>query len=547
LEYNLQSDSLSPCELLRSVAVAKQQANVPQCAEDGRFRPVQCKMGGQECWCVDAEGQEVIGTRTNSSAPLCASPCQLQSLLRCSPSGLFEEVQCEPSRGQCWCVDQDGMELYGTRQSGRPSRWVELLLSDVYDSAFVAHPPIHTFAQSNIYQVLQRRMLAVRLAVTGHFRCPSSCEEEQRSAKEALNVYIPSCEPGGTFSSRQCQQGGQCWCVDATGLELPGSRQQGDSLDCSKGPKPVAAIILVISTSFVDPLSLPLFFCCSSDPADRGPDSCPSMRRHALFHLFSASAPFQSSSFGRSQISCTSLVQTLSNLLPVEEELLPFLSQLVEVVGGLFHTVGGALRALSDSSHHRLQENLFGGNFLRKLTSSNFSGLVGTRGPFVLDWVSRKGDSIQENQDLVKSVSRVLGDQAFLLGLQVALGGHSSLLPLEQILTALLRSCSVTQHPTFLPSCTPSGAFRDVQCDVGQCWCVDSQGHELLGFRSAGWPSRCPSACEQQQASALRRRATLAAGAEVYVPACSEDGDFLPLQCVASHCFCVDVKGNSVG
>lgn len=48
-----------------------------------------------------------------------ASPCQLQTLLRCSPSGLFEEVQCDPSRGQCWCVDQDGMELYGTRQSGR--------------------------------------------------------------------------------------------------------------------------------------------------------------------------------------------------------------------------------------------------------------------------------------------------------------------------------------------------------------------------------------------------------------------------------------------
>lgn len=39
-EYSLQSDSLSPCELLRSEAVAKQQGNVPQCAEDGKFRCV---------------------------------------------------------------------------------------------------------------------------------------------------------------------------------------------------------------------------------------------------------------------------------------------------------------------------------------------------------------------------------------------------------------------------------------------------------------------------------------------------------------------------
>lgn len=159
------------------------------------------------------------------------------------------------------------------------------------------------------------------------------------------------------------------------------------------------------------------------------------MRRHALSHLFSASAaaPPQSSSFGRSQTSCTSLVQTLRDLLPVEGEFLPFLSQLVEMVGGLFPTVGGALRALSDSSHRRLQENLFGGKFLSKLASSNVSGLVGTRGPLVLDWVSGKGGSILQDQDLVESMSRVLGDQAFLLGLQVVLGAHSSLLPPEQV------------------------------------------------------------------------------------------------------------------
>lgn len=65
---------------------------------------------------------------------------------------------------------------------------------------------------------------------------PSSCEEERRAAAEALGAFVPSCEPGGGFSSRQCQQGGQCWCVDPTGQELPGSRQRGDSLDCSECP-----------------------------------------------------------------------------------------------------------------------------------------------------------------------------------------------------------------------------------------------------------------------------------------------------------------------
>ncbi|TNN02052.1 hypothetical protein fugu_009539 [Takifugu bimaculatus] len=603
-EYSLQSDSLSPCELLRTEAVAKQQGNVPQCAEDGKFRPLQCSMGGQECWCVDGDGQEVPGTRTNGSAPLCVSPCQLQSLLKCSPSGLFEEVQCDHSRGQCWCVDQNGMELYGTRQNGRPSRCpgscevrsrsllhsstphtppqcdgsgsflpvqcvfintttgthldmmtvfnsfpeafetfsgfrklfptvssycfcsdsrgremhntgVELLLSDVYDSAFDADPPVRSFAQSNIYRVLQRRMLAVRLRITGRFRCPSPCEEERWAATEAHSVYIPSCEPGGAFTTRQCQQGGQCWCVDHTGQELPGTRQQG-LLDCKLGP-----------------------------------DSCPARRHQALFHLLSGSVavPLQTSISDRSQTSCNSLVQTLRDLLPVEVEFPPFLSQLVEVVDGLFRTVGGALRALSHSSPQRLNENLFGGKFLKEIASSNFSGVLGSQGTFVRDWVSGKGDSLQENRVLVESVRRVLGDPAFLSSLKVALQGHSSLLPPEQILTPLLRSCSgqdVTKHATFLPRCTPSGAFQEIQCDSGECWCVDSQGHEVLGSRTAGRPSRCPSICERQQWSALNMRKNMAAGAEIYVPVCSEDGDFLPLQCVGSHCFCVDAKGNNV-
>lgn len=40
----------------------------------------------------------------------------------CSNSGEYQAVQCQPAAGQCWCVDQEGMEIYGTRQNGRPAR-----------------------------------------------------------------------------------------------------------------------------------------------------------------------------------------------------------------------------------------------------------------------------------------------------------------------------------------------------------------------------------------------------------------------------------------
>ncbi|XP_070823078.1 thyroglobulin [Chaetodon trifascialis] len=603
-EYQLESESLSRCELLRGVAVAR-QGDIPHCTEDGRFRPVQCSGRSQECWCVDAEGQEVVGTRTNSSVPHCASPCQLQSLLRCSPSGLFESVQCESSRGQCWCVDQDGMELYGTRQGGTPQRCpgscevrsrrllhgspshsppqcdedgsflpvqcqfinmtdrreldllhtfnrfpeafetfsrfrkffpmvssycfcsdsrgrelentgVELLLSEVYDSAFSGLRSGRSVSQTNIYRVLQRRMLGVRLALTGHFRCPSPCEEEQRAAMEASSVFVPSCEAGGSFTSRQCQRGGQCWCVDPTGKELPVTRQHGDALVCSSGP------------------------------AD-----CLSQRRLALSRLFSGPVdpPLRASS-GRSPASCLSLLRPLRELLPVEADPTSFLSHLVEVLHGLFPSVGGALQALARSSPRRLHENLFGGKFLKNAASFNFSGAVGTRGALGLDRLSSQSVSLRKNRDLVQSVSRALEDPAFLSALQLTLRGLSSLHSLEQALTPLLRSCSGYEEEDvaaiFVPSCTPSGAFQEVQCRGDECWCVDPQGREVSGSRAAGRRPRCPSRCERERAMALKVKGNMAAGAEIHIPACSEDGDFLPLQCVGSRCFCVDAAGNTM-
>ncbi|XP_026227316.1 thyroglobulin isoform X2 [Anabas testudineus] len=609
-EYQLESETLSQCELLRGATVAQTQGNIPHCTEDGRFRPVQCSVGGQECWCVDAEGQQVTGTRTNTSAPHCPSPCQLQSALQCTPSGLFESVQCDSITGQCWCVDHDGMELYGTRQTGKPHRCpgscevrsrrllhgsgspsppqctadgsflpvqckfinmtdkteldllytfnrfpeafetfgsfrkffpmvssycfcadsrgrelentgVELLLSEVYDSAFVGLRSGRSLSQTNIYRVLQRRMLGVRLALTGHFRCPSPCEEERRAAMEASSVFIPSCETSGYFSSRQCQQGGQCWCVDPTGRELPGTRQFGDSLVCSSG--------------------LP---------------DCLSQRRLALSQLFSGPVdpPVFKSSSGRSSSFCIALLQPLRNILPVEADPTSFLSYLVDVLHGLFPSVGGALQALARSSPRRLQEDLFGGKFLKNAAAFNFSGVVGSQGALSLDRLSSQSVTIrlQKYQDLVQSVSRALEDSSFLSALQYTLKTLSSSqsASLEQVLTPLLRSCTGEEEKDaayiYIPSCTASGGFEEVQCQRAQCWCVDPQGQEVAGSRTTGRRPRCPTRCETDRMMALKVKSNLAASAEIHIPACSKAGDFLPLQCVGSRCFCVDAEGKSL-
>lgn len=40
---------------------------LPECRPDGRYGDVQCDRLSDECWCADAEGNEVKGTRTNGT------------------------------------------------------------------------------------------------------------------------------------------------------------------------------------------------------------------------------------------------------------------------------------------------------------------------------------------------------------------------------------------------------------------------------------------------------------------------------------------------
>ncbi|XP_042243705.1 nidogen-1-like [Thunnus thynnus] len=45
---------------------------VPQCDEHGAYEPTQCHTSIQQCWCVDASGQEIPNTRTGpGNTPLC--------------------------------------------------------------------------------------------------------------------------------------------------------------------------------------------------------------------------------------------------------------------------------------------------------------------------------------------------------------------------------------------------------------------------------------------------------------------------------------------
>ncbi|OXB64072.1 hypothetical protein ASZ78_001692, partial [Callipepla squamata] len=146
------SQQLTPCEHERLYPRAVPpgpspvgNGHVPQCDEQGGYRPLQCHGSTGHCWCVDSAGQEIAGTRTapGSTPPRCGNAerpptmCERwrQSLLehyggsprgdqyvpQCDARGHFTPLQCHGDSGYCWCVDESGREIQGTRsEPGSP-------------------------------------------------------------------------------------------------------------------------------------------------------------------------------------------------------------------------------------------------------------------------------------------------------------------------------------------------------------------------------------------------------------------------------------------
>uniref|UniRef100_A0A8C2IXB8 Nidogen 2a (osteonidogen) n=1 Tax=Cyprinus carpio TaxID=7962 RepID=A0A8C2IXB8_CYPCA len=194
-------------------------AFIPQCDEEGQYRPQQCHGSTGHCWCVDSRGQERAGTRTPPGAPTinCDEPerpkthCEQHrdSLRRgdgdvpligafipqCDEEGQYRPQQCHGSTGHCWCVDSRGQERAGTRTPpGAPTINCDEPV-----------PPVQ--------------------------RPETVCERwraslmQQYGGQPDSHHYLPQCDSAGEFNPVQCYgDSSYCWCVDQNGREVPGTR-----------------------------------------------------------------------------------------------------------------------------------------------------------------------------------------------------------------------------------------------------------------------------------------------------------------------------------
>lgn len=116
----------------------------------------------------------------------------------CEPDGTFSPRQCWASTGFCWCVDEAGKK-YAESQS-RPG-------------------PRQEDCEQMRQAVKVRAHAAPRTA---------DCMSSRLAATASLplvGAFLPSCKADGSFESQQCWAStGMCWCVDASGSEVPGTR-----------------------------------------------------------------------------------------------------------------------------------------------------------------------------------------------------------------------------------------------------------------------------------------------------------------------------------
>ncbi|XP_049319665.1 nidogen-2 isoform X10 [Astyanax mexicanus] len=484
-------------------------AYVPQCDEQGQYRPQQCHGSTGHCWCVDSRGQERQGTRTPPGSPRfnCDAPerpktqCEQHrdSLQRgsdgltlegafvpeCDEQGQYRPQQCHGSTGHCWCVDSRGQERQGTRTPpGSPQ--------------FNCDAPE---------------------------RPKTQCEQHRDSLQRGPDgltlegAFVPECDEQGQYRPQQCHGStGHCWCVDSRGQERQGTRtppgspqfncdaperpktqceQHRDSLQRGDGSPPVGAHIPQCD-----------------DQGQYRPQQCHGSTGHC-WCVDSRGQERQGTRTppGSPQFNCDAPERPKTQCEQHRDSL-------QRGSDGL--TLVGAFVPECDEQGQYRPQQCHGSTGHCWCVDIRGQERQGTRTPpgspqFNCDAPERPKTQCEQHRD---SLQR--GDGSPPVG-------------------------------AYVPQCDEQGQYRQQQChgSTGHCWCVDSRGQERQGTRTppgsprfnCDAPVRPKTQCEQHRDSLQRGDGSPPVGA--HVPQCDDQGQYRPQQCHGStgHCWCVDSRG----
>ncbi|XP_038634704.1 uncharacterized protein nid2a isoform X12 [Scyliorhinus canicula] len=510
--------------------------HIPECDEEGRFRPLQCHSSTGHCWCVYENGQEIPGTRTppGTGQPQCGQPepierpktaCEqhrerLQTLVgihipECDEEGRFRPLQCHGSSGHCWCVYENGQEIPGTRT-----------------------PPGTGQPQCGQPEHIERPKTACE-----QHRVRLQTELNRRGSQPPVGIHIPECDEEGRFRPLQCHDStGHCWCVYENGQEIPGTRTppgtgqpqcgQPEHIErpktaCEQHRERLQAELNLRGSHVGGHIPE-----CDEEGRFR-PLQCHGSTGHCwCVSENGQEIPRTRTPPGTGQPQCG---------LPEHME-----------------------RPKTACEQHRerlqaelnLREPLVGGHIPECDEEGKFKPLQ-CHGSTGHCWcVNENGQEIPGTRTPPGTGQPQCGQPEHIERPKTACEQHR-----ERLLTELSLRGSEHLVGVHIPECDEEGRFRPLQChgSTGHCWCVYENGQEITGTRTppgtgqpqCGQPEnieRPMTACEQHRErlrAQLNLREPLVGG---HIPECDEEGRFRPLQCHGStgHCWCVNENGQEI-
>ncbi|XP_043553581.1 uncharacterized protein nid2a isoform X6 [Chiloscyllium plagiosum] len=523
--------------------------HIPECDEEGNFRPLQCHSSTGHCWCVYENGQEIPGTRTppGTDRPQCGQPAtderpkticeqyreRLQAELNlrgsqplvgayipeCDEEGKFKPLQCHGSTGHCWCVDERGQEIPGTRT-----------------------PPGTGQPQCGQPVPIERPKTSCE-----HYRERLQAELNLRGSQPLVGAYIPQCDEEGNFRPLQCHGStGHCWCVDEMGQEIPGTRiPPGTGQPQCGQPGPVERPKTICEQHrerLQAELSLrgsqPLIGAYIPECDEEGnfkPLQCHGSTGHCwCVDERGQEIPGTRTPPGTGQPQCGQ-PEPIERPKTACEQYRERLQAELNLRG--LQTVVGVHIPECDQE----------GNFkpLQCHSGTGYCWCVDGRGQEIPDTRTPLGsDQPQCGQpEPIERTKTVCEQQRERLQAELNLRGSPALVG------------------AYIPECDEEGNFKPLQChgSTGHCWCVDERGQEIPGTRTppgtgqpqCGQPERIDrprTACEQYRERLQAELNLRGSQVGVHIPECDKQGNFTPLQCHGStgHCWCVDERGQEI-
>ncbi|XP_065054572.1 uncharacterized protein LOC135683288 isoform X1 [Rhopilema esculentum] len=564
------------CQKVRKLAIKLAEADfddeedllgpfIPTCDEEGNYAEVQCLKSSGFCWCVDENGEEVIGTKTRG-VPNCkkvdkpSTECQKQRedslktalkidgkvipapgvfLPTCEADGRYSPLQCHQSIGTCWCVDKNGTEVDGTRtKESRPNcdraptkceklrRQILSGLERVPDDerSLTRLPSCDGNGNFNQIQCWNKINECWCVDQNGnevpHTRVSSGepdckkrkltkCQKElEASAKEPSGSFVAECTRDGGYKDTQCHDG-NCWCVDEKGIEIDGTRTEFghpdcDSVNLTKCQKQEKEASKLASQGLHVPQ-------CKKDGSFLELQCHESESRCWCVNKEGEMLP--GTSYKHAVPQCKRLLE--SKLSPCEyKRKFLYVQHDGKVPNWLYIP-----QCEVNGSYSRQQCNIKS----RRCWCVNENGDM-TR------WVGRNESSnvcSKVPQSECEKKKEKVYNKAFLINKRYPV------LPLG----------------IFMPECNKDGSFKEMQCHESYCWCVSKDGREIEDSRRRFESPECKrilsgnlTVCEIERRSLLE---TEVDDGSLFVPQCKSNGQYERMQCnkATGHCWCVDSEG----